>query len=171
MCQSQLCSLRGTVCERYISSRMFTVVTRQFPSIPVERIMSRGCRSKAFARVEIKMTNYVSIFHDAQTGGVMCRWYLALIASQRSWLLHKADFCYPKASTTSGLFLRSRSLTGKISYLTRHCSGSLACTSCTAASCEAGTYLVGCGGSSAGSCSSCPAGSYSSAAGNHVDIL
>ena len=61
----------------------------------------------------------------------------------------------------------------QLPYLTLHRdfarhAGASACFACTAASCEAGQYLSGCGGVSAGTCAACPSGSYSSSSGMHI---
>jgi hypothetical protein len=50
-------------------------------------------------------------------------------------------------------------------------SGALICSACSAASCVAGQYLGGCGGTSAGTCVACPSVSYSTSAGNPYHAL
>ena len=44
-------------------------------------------------------------------------------------------------------------------------SGLFICATCSASSCVAGQHLSGCGGASAGTCTSCPAGNYSISSG------
>jgi hypothetical protein len=43
--------------------------------------------------------------------------------------------------------------------------GASVCSACVASSCFAGQYLSGCGGASAGTCTACLAGSYSTSSG------
>ena len=59
----------------------------------------------------------------------------------------------------------SRSIVCCVLTLAIGVAGAPACTTCSAASCTSGQYLSGCGGSSAGTCALCPAGSYSASAG------
>ena len=49
--------------------------------------------------------------------------------------------------------------------------GSFVCSNCSASSCVAGQHLSGCGGASAGTCASCPAGSFSISSGACLSFL
>ena len=55
----------------------------------------------------------------------------------------------------------------RLVLLLRSPAGASVCSTCSASSCSAGQYLSGCGGSSAGTCTQCAAGSYSISTGKH----